>query len=204
MSGRLDAVWSGYNSIDPNAINRFKDQKATTPFGYSDMSAVLDKMLSTQTDSLTRNAGNRVQRGQKDMTSRLASQGITGGSVMNNQINKSGQDIYDGLDSLLERLNTDRMGKETGLMQMQNENTFRNTQAAQNVDFQNILNALRKNDSMASFETNRRQMDLQEDQQPGFLEDLMSGLGDIASIAAIPTTGGASFLGKDIFKSIFG
>jgi hypothetical protein len=196
MSGRLNDIWSGYSSLDKVA-NRFDNY--TPDFEYGDMSGVLGKLFNSQSNLLTKKAGDTIQRGQRDTASRMASQGITGGSVYNNAINKTSDTVGDSFASALEELGIGRMEKETELMNTANQNKFQATQAAQNVDLQNFMNMLNKWNAMNGMETTRRDQDMKEEQMPGVLEDIFSGIQTVGSIAAIPMTGGTSgmtLLGK--------
>ncbi len=161
--------------------NRFNNYDM--PFSYSDMSGVLDNLFNQQSGQLTRSAGNAVQRGQKDTASRLASQGITGGSVFNNQINKVTDATNQSFADALEQLGIGRLGQNAGLMQTANQNQFNVTHAAQGVDQQNFINMLQKYGLANSVTGGLSNARMQEDQAPSWLDDLMAGINTGANVA---------------------
>lgn len=190
---RREDIWMQLGAIDPTAENLFGNY--SDPFGYDQMNSVLDKLYQSQQNVLTKNSANTIQRGQKDVASRLASQGITGGSVYNNQINKVTDNVGNSFADALEKLGIDRMGQNIGLMNTANQNKFRSTSANQNVLMQNIMNALRKNQDQQQAVNSWEQMDMQRDAQPNWLDDIFAGLGMAGSVAS-----GAGALGWKPFS----
>lgn len=128
--------------LNVSANNPFKDYK--TPFGYDAMSSQLDKLRDLSMGSINRDANNQIANTQRDVASRLASQGITKGSFANaasadatNSINRS---RFNSLADILNR----RVQAGLGAMESENQNSFRNATALGNFDQQNIANLLSK------------------------------------------------------------
>jgi hypothetical protein len=189
---RREDLWSQLYGINPEAENLFADY--SDPYNYDQMSAILDKILGEQSNMITRKAGNAVSRGQKDVASRLAAEGITGGSVYNNQINKVASDINENFANSLEGLGISRLQQEVPLMNMANESKFRNTTANQNMIMQNIMNKFRKNQMQQGFLSDWEQSDRMNDAAKfDFFRDLLPGL----------VSGGASVLSAGVTKGGF-
>jgi len=198
---RRENVWNNIWGIDTQARNRFDTYKPS--FNIESMRGALDKLYDTQRENIAgtfnRDTNKRMAQARKGMGSRLLSQGITGGSMMNDMISGAEEDViesgYEGLSNALASLGIGRMSQELPLMQYGNEFDFRTTQAAQNVDLQNIINQMRKMGMLQGAVNDWEEMDMARDAQPGFLDDLFAGIGaaaDIASIVAAIPTGGAS------------
>jgi len=206
-SGDYKLLYNDLFSKDPTITNRFNNYKM--PFSYSDMSGVLDNLFNQQSGMLTRNAANSVQRGQKDAASRMAAEGITGGSVYNNQINKVTDSTNQSFADALEQLGLGRLGMDAGLMQQENQNQFGITNAASGIDRGNANAWMNRASGLNSILGGMQQAQEYEDQKPTWLDDVMSGLGDIGSLAAdfapyllAPATGGASLLASPIMGSL--
>lgn len=198
MAGRREDVWSNTWAIDPNVNNRFDNYQ--TQFDYGSMSGILDKLYNSQKNQINQNTGSNIAKNQRDTASRLASQGITGGSILNSQIDRGNSDIIGQGYNALNQLGIARQGQELGLMDRANQNNLSLAQLAQNADFQNKMNELRKMQSLNDQVNNWEQMDMQRAAQPGLLDDIFGGLGLISQIGSIPITGGAS--GKSLLGSL--
>ncbi|MHB8842200.1 MAG: tail fiber domain-containing protein [Candidatus Aquicultor sp.] len=189
MSRRED-LWSQLSGINTTATNLFDNYE--DPNSYEGMSAILDKINGDQSNAITRTAANTVQRGQRDTAARLASQGITGGSVFNNQINSVSDNINDNFAKTLENLDTERMKMEVPLMQTENDNKFRATSAQENIIMQNIMNALNKNQAGQSAVNSWEQSDANNRASSfNFFRDMLPGL----------IQGGANVASAGVLKS---
>lgn len=195
--------WETLGQIDDTKTqvnNRFDNYD--TPFGYKETSNKLNDLYNLRLGDINKNFSQDVAKGTQDATGRMASQGITGGSVLNDMLSGIRNNGAIRRDSNINNLNQIFTNADLNAMQTENQNQFQNTMAAQNTDFRNIANTLQKlglrmggTNAMSNYLNNWEQMDMQQSQQPGFLEDLFSGIGGIASLASIPLTGGMSLGG---------
>lgn len=201
MPSRREHAWSNLWGVDTDTTNRFD---AYTPeFNASEMSGVLDKIYNAQKGgvetTLNRETNRRMAQARKGTTGRLLSQGITGGSLLNDTISAAEENVLDtgfnNLSDALTSLGVGRMQQELPIMTEANRMKFATTQAAQNSDLQDVINEMRKAGMLQTAVNDWEQMDMQRDAQPGFLDDLFSGIQSIASIASIPMTGGLSLGG---------
>lgn len=196
MPSRRESAWSNLWDTNTDTANRFDTY--TPEFNASQMSSILDKIYNAKKggveNTLNRETNRRMAGARKGTTGRLLSQGITGGSLMNDTIQSAEEGVLDtGFNSLsdaLTSLGVGRMQQELPIMTEANRMKFGTTQAAQNADLQDVINQMRKSGMIQSAVNDWEQMDLQRDAQPGFLDDLFSGIQSIASIASIPMTGG--------------
>jgi hypothetical protein len=123
-----------------NVDNRFNNYKS--PYSIGDMRTSLDNVLNGQKSIINQQAQTDIADLQKGAASRMASQGITGGSLYNNTLNQAANSVNKQRYSALQQLGVSRLGQETGLMQDANQDQFRNTMAGQDIDLQNIRNRM--------------------------------------------------------------
>lgn len=199
--GRREDIWNKTWAVNPTATNRFDNYD--TPFNYNNMSSILDQIYDRNKGDVIKQGNMASSKAKRGSLARLSSQGITGGSTFMDYMNNADADILDQTQSVLGKLGTDRMSQSVPLMQMENQNKFNVTQAGQSTDFQNIMNELRKMGILQGQVNDWEQMDMQRDAQPGFLDDLFSGLGLAAQVAGIPTGKNTNVLTK-LFPSLKG
>lgn len=101
-------VWDGYK----------------TPFGYKEMSSETDKIYDIGESKINRGANEAIQTGQQDTAARMASQGITGGSVLNSQTGKVASDVNKSRFNSLQDLVARKAGTSVDLMSEENRNKF--------------------------------------------------------------------------------
>ena len=153
VDSQLSDLYGKINGQDFQANNRFNNY--TPMFGYRDMSKTLDNLYNSQAGALRASAGQDIQQSNKSLASRLASQGITGGSILNDQLESSAGNIRNSNYNALQQLGLGRQQQEAGLMNQSNQDQFRTTQAAQSVDLDNMRNLLSKYGLMNSASATR-------------------------------------------------
>jgi hypothetical protein len=124
------------------ATNRFNNYQS--PFDYKAKSNVLSDLYKGYQTDINREAASESANVARGTAARLGSQGLTGGSIFNNQIMSGQNQVDKNKFRSLSDLKSARLGLETGIMNQENQDKFNITGAAQNVDFQNIMNQLRK------------------------------------------------------------
>jgi hypothetical protein len=123
-----------------NVNNRFNNYKS--PYSIGDMRTSLDNVLNGQKNNINQQANSDIADLQKGAASRMASQGITGGSLYNNTLNQAANGVNKQRYGALQQLGVARLEQEPGLMQYGNQDQFRNTMAGQDIDLQNIRNRM--------------------------------------------------------------
>jgi len=114
-------------------------------FGAPDFTRQLDSILNTQTQGLNRQANTARTQGQSDIASRLASQGISGGSLFNNQVAQQGNQTNKSLFDALQQLGQGRLGQQMNVMNQANQNGFN----LANSQTQALLNLLGQQNGLA-------------------------------------------------------
>lgn len=162
------------------ARNRFDNyQDAFTP---EQMQLALGTLFGQQTDLLNTNMDNQIAQGQQSTAARLASQGITGGSIFNNQIGQVRNAVNNQRASALAQLGIGKMNQSLGLMNTANDNKFRIASAGQNVDMTNVQNRMNQ--------YNMRMQNLQNLDNTNTYDDILAGLNTGANILKALTPGG--------------
>jgi hypothetical protein len=170
-----------------NRFNGYQDQ-----FGYDDMKGSLDRLYGNQYSNISKTFSQAGNQAKGDAASRLAGSGITSGFMLEDSMERANNNTIAQKGNALTQLGLGRQGQETGLMNTANNNKFRNTQMAQHADMQKIMAEMQKLGMMGSYLGNWENMEMQKANQPGLLEDIFSGLGQVAGIA----TGGGGLIGK--------
>jgi len=165
-----------------------------TPFDYKSMSGELDKSYKGSIDKINRTAEGQIQQGQGDTAARMASQGITGGSVLNSAVNSNRTDVNKSRFNSLSDLATGRAGQNINLMNLENQNSFQNNQAKQQQYNQEVRNLMSKY-GLLSNTTGQMGANVGNLDDTTFWDDLFAGLntlGPLAGAAATIATGGAA------------
>jgi hypothetical protein len=122
VQNTLKGYYKNIEDTNLQAANAWSGYK--TPFGYKEMSTETDKIYNIGKNKINQDADSAIQTGQQDTAARMASQGITGGSVLNSQtgnvatgVNKS---RFNSLQDLLAR----KAGTSVDLMGEENKNKF--------------------------------------------------------------------------------
>ncbi len=186
----------GNTNVD--AGNAFRGYK--NPFGYNEMATNLDKIRDLAAGNIDRDFQRNLSSANMGAAQRMASQGITGGSILNNQFSQNLGQLGAGKFNALQNLAGARMGQEQDIMNLENQNKFRTTAAAQDQDNRNIQALLQRLGLMQGT------LGMQGG-AVGMLDD-SSGwdvagnlLGTAVKIGLAPTTGGGSLIGDLFGKS---
>lgn len=149
-----------------NVDNRFANYRS--PYSVNDMRVSLNDVFGRERGIINDQANSDIAAMQQGTASRLASQGITSGSIYNNAISQAANNVNKNRYSALSQLGVGRLNQETGLMQYGNQDQFRNTSAAQQADFQNMGNRMNQ--------YGMRMNNLQNLDSTTWLDDVLSGL----------------------------
>lgn len=122
--------------------NPFKDYK--TPFDYNSIANELERLYGISLNEVDRTANDAIGGVQKNTASRLASQGITGGSVLNSQVNAGTNEVNKSRLASKTALLKNKAGNNLSAMDMENRNKFQTTAAKGNFDLENMANLFRK------------------------------------------------------------
>ena len=186
---------AGFNEANPMVENRFDNYES--PYSYGDQKSFLDEIYGQYENEINQQAGEATADLTQDATQRMLSRGIQGGSVVEDTLSGIGANVNKNKLNVLGNLKAKKAQSNLGLMDTANTRDFATTQGAQSVDLQNFMNQMQKLGLLSDIKFKQSYLDLQEENQPGFLEDLFSGIGDIASL--IPGLGDMGFF--DLFKS---
>jgi len=133
-AGNLQTLLKGYyrdiGNQDFQGKNTWEGYK--TPFDYKGMSAETNKAYDLGESKINRTANSQIQTGQGDTAARMASQGITGGSVLNSQVNNVANDVNKNRFNSLSDITASRAGTNVNLMNLENQNKFGVNAANQN------------------------------------------------------------------------
>lgn len=129
----------GLNTTVPNRFDNYSQ-----PFGY-------EELLKNHTDSydqqrrlLKGELGNQAAQARTGVSQRLASQGITGGSIFNQAVSQADTQSKRQSLNALNSLGIAQAEGKTDLQKYANESSLRNVSQQQATDFQNVANLLAK------------------------------------------------------------
>ncbi len=145
QSPQEQAAQQQYNDLrafNPTVGNRFANYRPQ--FGYQDESNALDQQYNQMSNNLLTQSNADTAATVRGITQRLAAQGITGGSIMNNAITGAQNAGSKARVNALGNLKARRLSLTPGLMDSANNQQFAITNAAQNMDLQNMMNQFRK------------------------------------------------------------
>lgn len=128
--------------LDVNVKNRFDNYQ--TPFGYQDVAKILESLEKQGITDINQIADQQIQQGQQDTASRMASQGVTGGSVLNTATNAVRNPVNTNRFRTVNDLKGMTQRGKMGAMDMENRNKFMTTSAAQNIDLANMDSLFKK------------------------------------------------------------
>jgi len=187
----IDDLLRQIQGINPNTDNRF--DKFQFPFDYSAKKKNLDELRKLGLEDINRTSENAIADNSKNTAGRLASEGITGGSIVDESIKRGQKDIFKGKFNAIRDLQKNTEAQDIGLMTQENRDKFGLTGAAQNVDFRNIFNLFRKYGLLGN--TQRLSLaNLQNYSGSNTWDDIFQGLNTGANIAG-------AFDGFGLFKS---
>lgn len=142
LMGQYQNLNSQMQAQNTNVGNRFNNYQDA--FSYPQMMAQLDQLTQSQTDQLNKQSNTDIASGSSAAAARLASEGITGGSIQNNAINQIRNNANLNKYNALAKIGIGRQSRNVGLMNTANSNKFNETGAAQNVDMSNMNNLFKK------------------------------------------------------------
>lgn len=142
LQGDLRGYTSDIKGLNVNVNNPFANYK--TPFGYSDISSELKKLYGISLNEVDTTANDAIKGVQQDTAARMASQGITGGSLLNSQVNAGANGINKNRLASKTSLLKNQASNNLSAMDMENRNKFQNTSAKGNFDLANIQNLFQK------------------------------------------------------------
>jgi hypothetical protein len=190
-------VWNKLYNANPDVTNRFNNYQ--NPFSYSDMSGNLNDIFNSQTNNLNQQTSSDIAQQQGNAAGSLASQGITGGSLLTDTQTGIASKLNKNKYNALAAIGQNRAQGTMNLQNLFNQNQLQTTQLAQGVDEQNFGNQMQQANSLSGFLNQREQLGMEQQQMPNTLSDIFSGLKLGGQIASIPMSGGGSLL-SGLFK----
>jgi hypothetical protein len=190
-------VWNRLYNANPDVTNRFNNYQ--NPFSYSDMSGNLNDIFNSQTNNLNQQTSSDIAQQQGNAAGSLASQGITGGSLLTDTQTGIASKLNKNKYNALAAIGQNRAQDTMNLQNLFNQNQLQTTQLAQGVDEQNFGNQMQQANSLSGFLNQREQLGMEQQQMPNTLSDIFSGLKLGGQIASIPMSGGGSLL-SGLFK----
>jgi hypothetical protein len=134
-----------YNTIagtNSNAGNVFANY--TPEFSEAQQSGQLDTIYNQGKQDLNQGTAASIAQSQSDAAERLASQGVTRGSLFNKGVTANNNSLYKNKLSALSNLTTNRAAQNIGLMNTANQNQFQVASANQGANQQNMQNLFNK------------------------------------------------------------
>lgn len=176
---RRDDVWYDIKNLKPakNLISGYEN-----PFGYEDMKTNLDSIYGGYEDKLNRNVASDIATQQGGAASRMASRGITGGSIVDDTLGGIASGINEKKYNALSDLGIGKAGQTMDLQKLFDQLGFQQLLANQNQENTIFGQNANKTGMLANYLSDWEAADLAQQNQPGFLEDLLSGIGDISSL----------------------
>ena len=200
---RQNTIWDFMASQDPTVKNRFNNYEHD--FDFDSIKKELGDIYGGYEDIINKDAAELTAGQQKGSASRFASRGITGGSIIDDQMGSIASNINKSKSNALTKLGIGKAGDISGLMSRFNDLKIMIEKMGTGVDKFNVNSEYRKGQGLAGYDNAWQEQDRANENQPGFLEDIFAGLGDIGELApliakmfAAPATGGASLAISDV------
>lgn len=163
----------GANGTPQNRLDSYQN-----PFGYDQMSKIANGQYSSRLNDLNRIYGNLGAQNRKSTGARLASQGITGGSVLNNAINQGQADINRNQTDAMSQLAQQKMAQDMGMMQQENAFQYDRANRAQQIDFQRIQEILQRygalNNMYGGIQDRKFAVEQYNEQKPTWFDDVLA------------------------------
>lgn len=202
----IDEQLGNIKSFDPTIKNPFKDYKLD--FDYNTMDKNLDDSFNKTVAGINTDAKNDIASTKQGTIRSLASRGITGGSIVDDTINKNINPIMTTKSNTIRDLATTKLDKKAALMDLFNRYGIDLTSKEAGIDFNNIQNLFNKNSQLASL-LGMNVNNLQNYSDSTWLDDLFagieagsgfveSGLKALSGVPDVPTgnkAGAAKFIG---------
>ncbi len=191
---RQNTVWDYQASRNPNVRNRFNNYEHE--FDFDSIKKELGDVYSGHRDIINRDSDEFAAKQQKGSASRFASRGITGGSIIDDQMASIASKVGKSKSNALSRLGIGKAGDLAGLMDKFNKYKIQTEGLGTNVDKFNVNSQYRKGQGLAGYDVAWQEQDRANEMMPGWLEDLMSMVGDVGGL--IPGVGDAI----DLFSKV--
>jgi len=150
-------------------------------------------MFSGYEGIINKDAAELTTGQQKGAASRFASRGITGGSIIDDQMGGIASNINKSKSNALAKLGIGKAGMTSDIMDKFNKYKMATEKMGTATDQFNVNSQARKGRDLANYDVNWQEQDRANEMMPGFLEDFMSILSDVGQF--IPGAG-------DIFSGI--
>lgn len=173
---KAKALLEDLNADSGNAFENYDES-----FNYNKASGILDRIVGKQKEGINRDFTNNLASARANKYKQLASRGITGGSMLDSQLNDVTDTFANARTDAISNLDTARLGQEPGLMEMESNVNYRNTAAKQQAQSQRIQNILQKLGLMSETGVNEGNL---QNQEGSAWDDLFGAIGSIANIAS--------------------
>ncbi|MGD1007446.1 MAG: hypothetical protein ABR980_09480 [Ignavibacteriaceae bacterium] len=186
-------IWNQLYGMNTQMVNPFESYQ--NPFSYGTESQNLNTIYGNERSDIERNTNEDISGQQQKAAQSMASRGITGGSLLTDTQKGIASNINKQKYNALSRLGTNQANAALNLQNLFNQNQFDITKAGVGVNQQNVQNQLQQSGLLSSFLNQREQLGLEQENEPGTLADIFSGLQTAAKVGSIPMSGGTSLLG---------
>lgn len=173
---KAKALLLDQNADPGNAFDNYDES-----FNYNKASEILDRIVGQQKQGINRDFNNNLASARQNKYKQLASRGITGGSILDSQLNDVTDTFANARTDAISNLDTARLGQEPGLMQTESNVNYRNTAAKQQANTQRIQTILQKLGLMSQTGVNEGKL---QNQEGSAWDDLFGGIGSIANIVS--------------------
>lgn len=196
-AGKLNTLLQGYykdiGNQDFQGKNTWEGYKPS--FDYKGMSAETNKAYDLGESKINRDANSAIQSGQGDTAARMASQGITGGSVLNSQVGKVANDVNKSRFDSLSDITASRAGTNVNLMNIDNQNKFGINAANQNQINQQKQQLMAKYGLLGNA-SGQMMSNLGNLDDTTLFDDIFSGLNALGGFVPLLPTGGIAGKGR--------
>lgn len=183
---RAQGLLGTFNSDPGNAFENYDES-----FDYDKASGILDRIVGQQKQGINGDFTNNLASARQNKYKQLASRGITGGSMLDSQLNDVTNTFANARTDAISSLDTARLGQEPGLMEMESNVNYRNTAAKQQAQAQRLQSIMQQYGLMGQLGISEAQLQIQEDAQEGsFWDDILG---------AIPVVGNLVDVGMKLF-----
>lgn len=190
-AGKLQTLLQGYykdiGNQDFQGKNAWEGYKS--PFDYKGMKSETDKAYDIGENKINRGADAAIKTGQQDTAARMASQGITGGSVLNSQTNSVANDVNKSRFNSLQDILASRAGTNVNLMNIENQNKFGINSANQNQINQQKQQLMAKYGLLGNA-SGQMMGNIGNLDDTTFWDDVFSGLNAVGGFVPLFPTGG--------------
>jgi hypothetical protein len=167
---------------DQTSDNLFSDYD--NPYNFESIKGLVDQQYTDAAGRLNRETEEDIATQTRGAAARAASQGITGGSILNNSMNQIGYNLNKKKYNALADLDISKTGQLAELQKYFNALNFQKTAAEQAQENAIYGQKLSGANALGDYSLNMENFKMMEANQPSTLEDIMAGVKDAAQIAA--------------------